>query len=110
MDIIDCFDHIDIIYQKGQYIVWEACGGYVVYNTDKPFQKGHTHLKSYKRVKEVICCMLDERFPLHYSNYFLVSMKRLSNSRLFTRRLQEIHDVRLAKGRKQSYVNSGYHR
>lgn len=98
-------DDLDIIYEKEQYVVWEDCGGYVVWNTDKNFHKGHTHLESFTRVKEVIDSMLEFNFPLHFSNYFIISMQRLSNNKPFTEKLKEIHQARLSKGKKLGYRN-----
>lgn len=90
----------EIVYQKQEYVVWKANGGYVVYNTLKPFKSGHTHLKSKKRVVEVIDNSIDYHFPLHWSNYFIISMIRLTTNERFKCKLEHLHQTRLGKSRR----------
>lgn len=92
-------DKLDIIYQKGHFVVWKGCGGYVVYNTKKPFGKGHTHLKSKKRTKEVIDNSLKKHFPLHWTNYFITSMQRLTTCPIFHEKLEHLRQTRKGKDR-----------
>ena len=36
------------IYEKKEFMIFQVKQGYVVYNTKKSFQEGHTHLKHFQ--------------------------------------------------------------
>lgn len=103
-----CDVNLEIVYERSNYVVYRGNKnkeGFIVYNKNKPFNKGHTHLKSLKRCKEVIDNMINKNFPLSWSNFFIVSMLRLSDDKEFSKKLKELHNTRLQKGKKKSYRN-----
>ena len=42
------------IYERKEYIILRVKKGYVVYNTKKRFENGHTHLQSFEMSKTLI--------------------------------------------------------
>lgn len=36
-----------VMYRNGPYQVYTAKGGYIIHNTKKPFENGHTHIERY---------------------------------------------------------------
>ena len=42
------------VYEKQGYIILRVRNGYIVYNTNKVFSEGHTHLKSFAMAKTLI--------------------------------------------------------
>lgn len=65
----------------------------------------HTHCKSKKLAETIINNVCSEKIPLHSHSRTLVSMKRLSNNKMYIKKIDELLNVRKQKGRKQPYVN-----
>lgn len=101
--------NLEIVYERSSYVVYKGNknkDGFIIHNKNKPFKKGHTHLKGLNRCKEVIDNMIAKNFPLSWSNFFIVSMLRLSDDKQFSKKLKELHRTRLQKGKKKSYKNT----
>ena len=65
----------------------------------------HTHVKSKRLAETIINNVCSEKIPLHSHSRTLVSMKRLSNNKMYIKKIDELLNVRKQKGRKQPYVN-----
>lgn len=65
----------------------------------------HTHVKSKRLAETIISNVCSEKIPLHSHSRTLVSMKRLSNNKMYIKKIDELLNVRKQKGRKQHYVN-----
>lgn len=65
----------------------------------------HTHVKSKRLAETIINNVCSEKIPLHSHSRTLVSMKRLSNNKMYIKKIDELLNVREQKGRKQPYVN-----
>ena len=65
----------------------------------------HTHVHSRKLAETIISNVCSEKIPLHSHSRTLVSMKRLTNSKQYIEKIDELLNVREQKGKKQSYVN-----
>lgn len=65
----------------------------------------HTHVHSRKLAETIINNVCSEKIPLHSHSHTLVSMKRLSNSKQYIEKIDELLAVREQKGTKQAYVN-----
>lgn len=94
------------IYEKKEYIIIKSKTGYIVYNTNKKFEEGHTHLKSYNAAKTAIDLVIKRRIPRSYSVYFLTSLKRISNDINYIKSINKLIDIRSDKGLKEKYINS----
>lgn len=95
----------NVLYQREEFIIFKGCGGYIVYNTKKDFELGHTHLKSFKKSKSIIDLMFSHKVPHNESIRFLESIFRVSNDAKYKERIQEQIDIKRAKGKKMKYVN-----
>lgn len=49
------------IYEKKEFIVFQVKKGYVVYNTRKSFEEGHTHLKHFEAAKTAIDLAINKK-------------------------------------------------
>lgn len=88
-----------VLYEKQNFIITTARGGYVVYNKEKPFEDGHTHLKKFSSCKSAIYLALNKQIPKGNNVYFLDSLIRISTDKNYINRLfQRI--VHLKCGRK----------
>ncbi|HBF7929078.1 hypothetical protein [Clostridioides difficile] len=94
------------IYERKEYIIIKSGTGYIVYNTNKKFEQGHTHLKSYNAAKTAIDLVIKRRIPRSYSIYFLTSLMRISNDVQYIKHISDIVYIRNNKGLKEKYINS----
>jgi len=76
------------------FIVFYCGTGYVAQNTLKPFETGHTHLKSFKACLDAINFVTSKKIPNRTGLYYLISLKRLSNDIDYIKRIDELVAIR----------------
>ncbi len=94
------------IYKKNEYIIIKVRNGYIVYNTNKIFGEGHTHLKYYNAAKTAIDLAIRKKIPRSYSMYFLESLIRISDDISYRESISKLMEIRDNKGLKEKYINS----
>lgn len=95
----------NVIYSKGSFIIFLAGDNCVVYNKEKDFECGHSHLKSIKAGKDAITFVMAGKIPKNCRNYYLITLQRLSTDETYINKIQELMDVRKQKGKTLSYRN-----
>lgn len=90
--------------KKKQFIVFQVSNGWIVYNTDKEFKQGHTHLRSKQSALALVDFALKEKIPRRCGFYYLISLCRVSNNIDFVGKVLSLIDVRKGKGKKQTFV------
>lgn len=98
----------DKIYEKKQFIIFNVKEGYVVYNTKKSFQEGHTHLKHFEAAKTAIDLVLNKKVPKSKDTYYLTSLIRISVDENYIKKIEQLIEIRKQKGKKEKYHNVGY--
>lgn len=78
----------NIVYKIGPFIVFKGRRSYVVYNTSKEFQQGHTHLYKLKSAKSAARIANNKKVPTRSGLYFLTSLQRISNDKEYIERLE----------------------
>lgn len=96
------------IYEKKEFMIFQVKEGYVVYNTRKSFQEGHTHLKHFEAAKTAIDLVLNKKIPRSTHGYYLTSLIRLSEDDWYINKIYELIETREQKGKKGKYYNSRY--
>lgn len=85
----------EILYSKKEYVMFEGGNNsVVVYNTNKPFEEGHSHFRSKRRARDVIDSCLNKTFPLHWGTYFIESSIRLSTDERYIKKLKQLKRTR----------------
>lgn len=77
--------------------------GYIIHNTNKPFEKGHSHLKSFEMAKVIINNVICEKKPKTSNIYLLESHIRLSNSGKYINYINGLIEIK--KRKKPEYIN-----
>lgn len=95
------------IYQKKEYIILKVKKGYIVYNTKKEFENGHTHLQSFEMSKTVIDNSINKKRPKTNNLYLLKSHIRVTNDSKYKKLLEEILDAKTNKSKDHKYYNKG---
>lgn len=92
-------------YRKNGFVIFPCGDGNIVYNTRKPFENGHSHLRSFKACKDAIFFVTHKKIPKEVRPYYLTTLKRLSTDPGYRKKIEELLYVRKRKGTKQKYVN-----
>nr|DAH50412.1 MAG TPA: hypothetical protein [Caudoviricetes sp.] len=78
------------IYKNRQYKIYKAVGGYVVHNSNKPFEKGHTHIERFDTAKYLIHLSVKKIVPKHLSKYLIVSLIRIAEDKKYKNELYKL--------------------
>ena len=90
------------VYSKQAYNIYQSSDGYIVHNTLKDFQSGHTHLNSFKSAKYLIDLALHRSIPYHLDRYRLISLSRITEDESYREKILELIQN---KREKMSYIN-----
>ena len=69
--------------------------GFIIHNTRKPFEKGHTHLNNYDTSRYIIKLAYHHTVPKHLSIYLIDSLIRISNDEGYIHQLNELKQKEL---------------
>lgn len=97
------------IFKKDEFIIIPFYKGkkqeFMVVNTRKEFENGHTHLKSFKMAKYLINLARCKKINSGLRPYLLTSLIRISRDPDYIEKLKELLAVKKSKGSKASYYN-----
>ena len=83
----------------------KASKGFIVYNTKKEWENGHSHLKSFKAAKTAINLVQKGKMPRSRGFYYLTTLQRIATDKKYIARIEQLKTTRKEKGRKQTYYN-----
>ena len=92
------------VYEKAQYMIISVSNGFIVYNTNKPFEDGHTHLHSFSMAKTIIDNCIKKRKPRTNNIYLLTSHIRVTDDEEYAKFIRELIHAKKSK-QKQTYRN-----
>ena len=101
------FDKVDgakKIYEKEEFIILAVKKGYIVYNTDMPFSKHHSHIRTYGMAKTIIDNCTKKKTPKTSNLYLLTSHIRISTDEKYIKRIEELIEAKKNKD-KIKYIN-----
>jgi len=91
---------------KLEFVLFQVSDGWIVYNTNKPFKEGHTHLRNKNSALAAIDFVHKERIPKKTSIYYLISLIRISNNIEYVAKVSNLIEVRKGKGKKEACCKS----
>lgn len=97
------------IYERKEYIILKVKRGYIVYNTKKPFENGHTHLHSFEMSKTIIDNLIKKKRPKTKNIYLLQSHIRVTNDSKYKQILEELIEAKKDKSKDNKYHNRSYY-
>lgn len=105
------YDNSHKVYEKEEFIILKVHSGkkigYIVYNTNKEWENGHTHLDSFDMAKTIISNVMKHKKPKTSNMYLIKSHIRLSNDPEYIKFIEELIEVKKSKN-KQVYRNRTY--
>lgn len=98
------------IYKKKSFVIFRAGDGYIIHNTEKSFDKGHTHIKNVNTAKYIVTLAANRTLPKHLSDYLLVSLLRLTNDDEYAAQIEEMRNKQRNRRLKNEkvYRNKSY--
>lgn len=95
------YDNSKKIYEREGYIILKVYGGnkvgFIIYNTKKEWEEGHTHLNSFDMAKTIISNVIKNKKPKTNNLYLLRSHIRISDNSKYTRYIEELINTKRSK-------------
>ena len=96
------------IYDRIEYIILRVKKGYIVYNTKKNFENGHTHLQSFEMSKTLIDNIIRKKRPKTNNTYLIESHIRVTKDSKYKQILEEMLEAKKNKTKDKKYNNRSY--
>ena len=96
------------IYERKEYIILRVKKGYIVYNTKKNFENGHTHLQSFEMSKTLIDNIIRKKRPKTNNTYLIESHIRVTKDSKYKQILEEMLEAKKNKTKDKKYHNRSY--
>lgn len=93
------------VYKKAYFNLYQFDNEYIIHNTRKEFQEGHTHIKNYKTAVFIIDLALHKSIPHHLYPYLLESLRRITDDKEYATKIESLLEIKNNKS-KQYYFNS----
>lgn len=94
-----------LVYRKGEFVITKASDGFIVYNTTKEWEGGHSHLRSFKAAKTAINLVQKGKLPRSRGFYYLTTLQRISTEEEYIECIEQLKQTGKEKERKQTYYN-----
>ena len=82
---------LDMISGLEEYAIIKAGDGFIVYNTSKHWDHGHSHISDFNLAISAIKLSVRKELPRNQSKYFIQSLVRLSNDKEYINRLLDLN-------------------
>lgn len=97
------------VYERKEYIILKVKKGYIVYNTKKVFENGHTHLQSFEMSKTIIDNSIRKKRPKTNNIYLIESHIRVTNDSKYKQILEALIEAKKDKTKDNKYHNRSYY-
>lgn len=85
------------VFERKEYIILAVKKGYVVYNRDKDFDEGHSHIYGFNVAKTVIDNCIRKKMPKTRNLYLLSSHIRISTDDKYINMIEELIEAKRDK-------------
>lgn len=96
------------VYEKDSYIIIKVYSrnkiGFIVYNTEKNWEDGHSHINSFEMARTIISNVIHHKKPKTNNIYLMRSHMRISNNKDYIRYIDELINTKRNKSN-DSYYN-----
>lgn len=76
------------IFSRKSFKIYHTGNSYIVHNSRKPFEQGHTHISDFNTAKYIVYLAIKKKVPKRFSKYLLESLIRISTDMRYIRKLQ----------------------
>lgn len=78
------------IFQRKEYAIYKVKDGYIIHNTNKKFEKGHSHVRSFVKSKSLIDLAIRRKLPNTPKAWEIESLLRISNDMTYKNKLRDL--------------------
>lgn len=104
------YDNAHRVYEKDEFVILKIYSGkkvgYILHNTKKEWEGGHTHLKSFDMAKTIISNVTQRKKPKTNNVYLMRSHIRVSNDIGYSKYIEELIQTKRDKSRQEYYNRS----
>lgn len=90
------------VFERKEYIILGMKKGYIVYNQNKGFKTGHTHIRSYNVAKTIIDNCINRKRPKTKNAYLIESHIRIATDEKYIKQLKDLLENNKTK---EKYIN-----
>lgn len=81
------------IYQRKEYVIYQVKHGYIVHNTKKHFEEGHTHVYRFNKAKSLIDLAVRKKLPNTPRQWEIESLLRIVKDEQYKKSLRSLKEV-----------------
>lgn len=78
------------IYERKEYAIYKVKRGYIVHNTNKPFEDGHTHIYNYNKAKSIIDLAVRKKMPNTPRQWEIECLLRIVKDEKYKKKLRSL--------------------
>mgnify|MGYP000431202029 CR=1 FL=1 len=78
------------IFQRKEYSIYRCSDGFVVHNTNKKFENGHTHIRSFKKAKSIIDLAVRKKMPNTPRKWEIECLLRIVKDEKYKKKLRSL--------------------
>lgn len=78
------------IYERKEYAIYKVKRGYIVHNTNKQFEDGHTHIYNYNKAKSIIDLAVRKKMPNTPKKWEIECLLRIITDKDYIKKLKEL--------------------
>ena len=78
------------IFQRKEYSIYRCSDGYIVHNTKKNFEEGHTHIHNYNKAKSIIDLAVRKKTPNTPRQWEIECLLRIVKDEKYKKKLRSL--------------------
>ena len=78
------------IYERKEYAIYKVKHGYIVHNTKKNFEEGHTHIHNYNKAKSIIDLAVRKKTPNTPRQWEIECLLRIVKDEKYKKKLRSL--------------------
>ena len=78
------------IFQRKEYSIYKASGGYIVHNTNGDFRNHHTHVRTFSKAKSIVDLCIRKKLPNTPRKWEIESLMRLTRNNAYYNKLRDL--------------------
>lgn len=102
------YDNAHRVYEKNEFVILKVYSGnktgFILYNTNKEWEGGHTHLKSFDMAKTIISNVTQRKKPKTSNVYLMRSHMRVSDDAKYIEYIEQLIITKREKTKQEYYM------
>jgi hypothetical protein len=78
------------VFTRREFVVFKIDDNFLLINTNKPFDLGHTHLRSFNACISIIKLIERKQLPKSKSRHFMESILRVCDDNLYSEKIRQL--------------------